>query len=54
MRGSIKKRLVQSYMIIIIITVVGLMIVLMNGIRGYYYRNVEEILTNQVEFSSDF
>ena len=54
MRGSIKKRLVQSYMIIIIITVVGLMIVLMNGIRGYYYRNIEEILTNQVEFSSDF
>lgn len=53
-KRSIKKRLVTSYMIIILITVIGLMTLLMNGIREYYYRNIEEILTNQINFSSDF
>lgn len=53
MKRSIKKRLVISYMIIILITVIGIMTLLMNGIREYYYRNIEEILTNQIEFSSD-
>lgn len=53
MKRSIKKRLVISYMIIILISVVGLITLLMNGVRAYYYQNIEEILTNQIEFSSD-
>lgn len=53
-KRSIKKRLVTSYMIVILITVIGLMVILMNGIREYYYRNIEEILTNQIRSSSKF
>lgn len=53
MKRSIKKRLVISYMIIILISVVGLITLLMNGVRAYYYQNIEEILKNQIEFSSD-
>lgn len=30
------------------------MTVLVNGIKDYYYRNIEEILTSQIEFSSDY
>jgi signal transduction histidine kinase len=41
-------------MLIIIITVSILEIVLINGIRSYYYQNVEDILTNQIEFSTNF
>lgn len=53
MKRSIKKRLVLSYMIIILIAVIGLITLLMNGVREYYYRNIEEILTNQIEFSKN-
>lgn len=54
MRKSIKTRLVKNFMLVIIITVVILEVVLINGIKDYYYRNVEDILTNQLEFSIDF
>lgn len=54
MKRSIKTRLVLSFMLIIIITVSILEIVLINGIRSYYYQNVEDILTNQIEFSTNF
>jgi len=41
-------------MLVIIITVVILEVVLINGIKSYYYKNVEDILSNQVEFSTNF
>ena len=27
---------------------------LINGIKEYYYNNLETIMTNQIEFSTDF
>lgn len=41
-------------MLVIIITVLILEIVLINGIKSYYYKNIEDILTNQIEFSTNF
>lgn len=54
MKRSIKIRLVKNFMLVIIITVLILEIVLINGIRDYYYKNVEDILSNQIEFSTNF
>lgn len=54
MRRSIRTRLVINFMLVIIITVLILEIVLINGIKNYYYKNVEDILSNQIEFSSNF
>ncbi len=54
MRRSIRTRLVINFMLVIIITVLILEIVLINGIKNYYYKNVEDILSNQIEFSSTF
>ncbi|MDU5080872.1 HAMP domain-containing sensor histidine kinase [uncultured Tissierella sp.] len=54
MRKSIKTRLVKSFMLIIIITVVILEVVLINGMKDYYYKNIEDILSNQIEFSIDY
>lgn len=51
MKNSIKTRLVKSFMLIIVITVVILEIVLVNGVKDYYYKNIEDILSNQIEFS---
>lgn len=53
-RRSIRTRLVKNFMLVIIITVVILEVVLINGIKSYYYKNVEDILSNQVEFSTNF
>lgn len=54
MKSSIKIRLVKNFMLVIIITVFILEIVLSNAIRQYYYKNVEDILTSQIEYSTDF
>lgn len=54
MRRSIKSRLVINFMLIIVITVVILQVVLSNAIRSYYYKNVEDILTSQIEYSTEF
>lgn len=54
MRKSIRTRLVGNFMLIIVITVVILQIALSNAIRNYYYKNVEDILTSQIEYSTDF
>lgn len=54
MRRSIKTRLVKNFMLIIVITVLILEIILINGIKDYYYKNVEDILSNQIEFSTNF
>lgn len=54
MKKSIRTRLVGNFMLIIVITVVILQIALSNAIRNYYYKNVEDILTSQIEYSTDF
>lgn len=54
MKKSIKSRLVKSFMLIILITVFILEIVLLNGIKDYYYKNIEDILSNQIEFSTEY
>ena len=54
MRTSIKKRLVGNFMLVIIITVLILEVFLINAVKQYYYKSVEEILSNQIMFSSDF
>src|SRR5699024_7513615 len=54
MRKSIKTRLVRSFMLVIIITVLILEIVLTNSVREYYYTSVEDILTSQIEYSTEF
>lgn len=54
MKKSIKSRLVINFMLIIVITVVILQVVLSNAIKDYYYSNVEDILTSQIESSVDF
>lgn len=54
MKKSIKTRLVKNFMLIIIITVVILEVVLINGVKIYYYKNIKDILTNQIEFSSSY
>ncbi len=54
MKRSIKTRLVKNFMLIIIITVVILEVVLINGVKDYYYKNIEDLLSNQIEFSIDY
>ncbi len=51
---SIKNRLVKNFMLIIVITVLILQIVLTKGIKKYYYDNLEDILTSQIQYSTDF
>lgn len=53
-KKSIKDRLVRSFMLIIIITVLILEIVLLNIIKTYYYKNIESILDNEIDFSIDY
>ena len=54
MKRSIKSRLIRSFMLIILVTVVFLEVLLINGIKSHYYKNVEDILTSQIEFSTTF
>ncbi len=53
-RKSIRARLIRNFMLVIFITVILLEILLINGIKTYYYKNIEDILTNQIEFSTNF
>lgn len=54
MKKSIKTRLVINFMLIIVITVVIFEVVLTNWIKTYYYNNIENILSNQIQFSIDY
>ncbi|WP_053956783.1 sensor histidine kinase [Inediibacterium massiliense] len=51
---SIKKRLVINFMLVIFISVLFLEILLISFVRQYYYKNVEDVLTNQIMISSEF
>lgn len=54
MNTSIKKRLVGNFMLVIIITVLILEVFLINAVKKYYYKSMEEILSNQIILSTDF
>ncbi|GMG95884.1 sensor histidine kinase [Tepidimicrobium xylanilyticum] len=54
MRTSIKKRLVGNFMLVIIMTVLILEVFLANAVKQYYYKGLEEILSNQITLSADF
>ncbi len=54
MKSSIKKRLVGNFMLIIIITVLIIEFFLFSAVRNYYYKSIEEILSNQLAFSTEF
>ncbi|WMM26892.1 HAMP domain-containing sensor histidine kinase [Tissierella sp. MB52-C2] len=54
MKKSIKTRLVKNFMLVIVITVLILEIGLIKAVKEYYYRNIEDILKNQIEFSRDY
>lgn len=54
MKRSIKTRLVKNFMLVILITVLILETVLLTGVKDYYYKNIEDILSNQIDFSTDF
>ncbi|MBW4829345.1 MAG: HAMP domain-containing histidine kinase [Clostridiaceae bacterium] len=51
---SIKTRLVGNFMLVIIITVVILELVLLNAAKQYYYKSLEDVLSNQIRLSSEF
>ena len=54
MKKSIKTRLIVNFMLVILMTVLILETVLLTGIKDYYYKNIEDILSNQIDFSTDF
>lgn len=51
---SIRNKLTFNFMLIIIVTVLILEIILINIVRYYYYNNIQSILSNQIEVSSEF
>ncbi|WP_347488538.1 HAMP domain-containing sensor histidine kinase [Desulfoscipio sp. XC116] len=51
---SIKKRLVGSYLLVILLTVIIMDTLLLMGIRQYYYDNVKDMLEKQAEVASGF
>ncbi|NOU94571.1 HAMP domain-containing protein [Paenibacillus sp. LMG 31456] len=51
---GIQKRLVGSYLIVILITVLILELFLIFFVRYYYYHNIERIMMNQAELSATF
>ncbi|MGO1370179.1 sensor histidine kinase [Senegalia sp. (in: firmicutes)] len=51
---SIKKRLVGAFILVILITILIFEVLLIGLLRQYYYNNAQELLTNQIEISSDF
>lgn len=54
MNKSIKNRLVMSYMMIIIITVLILETVILSSVRTYYYKSIEDILFNEMQLSLEY
>lgn len=54
MLQGIKKRLVGSYLLVILLTVLIMDAFLLLGIRQYYYNNVQEVLEKQAEVAGSF
>ena len=51
---SIKKRLMRSYVILVVLSLIVLELFLGYFVRQYYYSSVEENLTNQIKSASEF
>lgn len=52
--SSIKKKMSNSYIIIISITVLIIQIIVYLMIRSYYYKNLKESIEGQIKISADF
>lgn len=52
--NSIKTRLVLSFTLVVLLSVAILELMLVKGIRQYYYGSVEQILTNQIKVSAGY
>ncbi|WP_185750816.1 HAMP domain-containing sensor histidine kinase [Clostridium sp. KNHs214] len=52
--NSIKKRLSLNFLTVIFITVAIFETLIISGTKQYYYKNIEDSLTNQVKMSSEF
>jgi len=50
---GIRQRLVGSYLLIVFVAVLIIDLLLISGIKHYYYSNVEEILYNEIKTSSN-
>lgn len=50
---SIKKRLVINFIVVVFISVLFLELLLINFVKQYYYKNMEDVLTNQIEISTE-
>ena len=53
-KKSLRTRLVMSYMMIIIITVLILETVILSLVRTYYYKSLEDILENEIKLSLEY
>ncbi|GAA0134046.1 ATP-binding protein [Paenibacillus sp. YSY-4.3] len=51
---SIRKRLVGSYLLVILITVITLEAILIAAVNYYYYHNIERTMVTQAELSASF
>lgn len=51
---SIKNRMIRNFIIVVFSTIVILDILLMVFVRQYYYKNIQTILTNQIELAINF
>lgn len=54
MKKGIRERLVKNFMLVILITVIIIEIVLSSSVQSYYYKNLEDVLTSQIESSTSF
>ncbi|OAA83440.1 hypothetical protein [Clostridium ljungdahlii] len=54
MLNGIKERMIGSYLFIIIFTVVIIESFLIFSISRYYYKNMENMVSNQIKVSVDF
>ncbi|MCR6516093.1 MAG: ATP-binding protein [Clostridium sp.] len=51
---SIKRKLIRNFMIVILSSIVILDLLLIFFVRGYYYDNTENMLTNQIDIATNF
>lgn len=51
---SIKNRIIRNFIIVVFSTIVILDILLMVFVRQYYYKNIQTILTNQIDLAINF
>ncbi|MEW8957351.1 ATP-binding protein [Clostridium sp.] len=50
---SIKYKVVRNLLLIVIISVFLLELLIINFVKHYYYKNIEDLLTNQIKISSE-